>query len=133
MTDSINEWSESSQFPVTITVCIYVNIYYGKPYISLCYSFLALEDHNIYGALFLKEVLPLYKCCCRFILHLTNREDVNRITHTHTHVHIYISFYVCLSIYCRRDVPAALWLKGWIADWSKQVRTSVELLSPFSD
>ena len=46
MTDSINESSESSQLPVTVTVCISVNIYCCKPYIPLCYSFLALQDHK---------------------------------------------------------------------------------------
>ena len=46
MTDLINEESNSSQLPVTITVCISVNIYNYKPYISLCYSFLVLQGHN---------------------------------------------------------------------------------------
>ena len=46
MTDSINESSESSQLPVTVTIFISVNIYCCKPYISLCYSFLALQDHS---------------------------------------------------------------------------------------
>ena len=46
--DSINESSEFSQLPVTVTVCISVNVYCYKPYISLCYSFLALQGHNRY-------------------------------------------------------------------------------------
>ena len=46
VTDSINAASESSQLPVIVTVCISVNIYYCKPYISLCFSFLALQGHN---------------------------------------------------------------------------------------
>ena len=47
MIGSINEASESSQLPVTITVCISVNTHCCKRYISLCYSFLALQDHDI--------------------------------------------------------------------------------------
>ena len=39
---------ESSQLPVTITVCISVNICCCKHYISLCYSFLALQSDNTY-------------------------------------------------------------------------------------
>ena len=46
MTDSINESSESRQLPVTVTLCISVNIYSRKPYISFCYSFLVLQSHN---------------------------------------------------------------------------------------
>ena len=61
VTDSINESNESSQFPVTFTVCISVNIYYYKHYISLCYSFRTLQDHNSYT--FGKGVEPLYYHC----------------------------------------------------------------------
>ena len=57
MTDSINESGEFSQLSVNVTVCISVNIYCRKTYISLCYSFVALQDHNIklakYFAMFL--------------------------------------------------------------------------------
>ena len=45
-TDMINESSESTQLPVTVTICICVNIYCCKPYISLCYSFLAIQVYN---------------------------------------------------------------------------------------
>ena len=43
MTDSINRQNESCQQPITVTVCISVNIYFCKPYVSWCYSFLALQ------------------------------------------------------------------------------------------
>ena len=33
--DSINESSKSSSLPVTVTVCIFVNIYRSKLYISM--------------------------------------------------------------------------------------------------
>ena len=43
VTDSINESSESSQLPVTDTLCISVNLYSCKPFFSLRYSFLVLK------------------------------------------------------------------------------------------
>ena len=43
---SINETSTFSRLPVTVTVCVSVNMYCCKPYISLCYSFIAFQDHN---------------------------------------------------------------------------------------
>ena len=46
MSDFINKLSESSQSPVTITVSISINIYCCEFYISLCYSFLVLQNHK---------------------------------------------------------------------------------------
>ena len=47
----INESSVSSQLLVTITVCISVNTYCCKPYISWCYTFLALQGQNTFPGL----------------------------------------------------------------------------------
>ena len=45
--DSIIKSNNYNQLLVTVTLCISVDIYCCKPYISLCYSFLALQEHNI--------------------------------------------------------------------------------------
>ena len=59
-TDSINEKSDFNQLPVTVTVCISVNIYCCKPYLSLCYSFLAFQGHNNYKEIYYNRYLDCH-------------------------------------------------------------------------